>query len=285
MTNLSTLPADIHRLLEGADLSASIGTFKDDIGKMMIRRFSETERKPSLSMSSIGRPVCQLWFEMNGHKGKILSGKTRFKFMYGDMIECLVLYLAEEAGHKVEFIQKEIELDGIPGHIDCVIDGVLVDVKSCSTYSYEKFKTGKVFTQDPFGYVGQLSGYAKALGLPAAWIPIDKVNGNICVTELPQHVIDDYDVHARIKYVKQVTSSKVKPERCFSDEPYQKSGNRKLGVTCGYCSHRSECWKDSNGGKGLREFFYSTGPLYLTHVEKEPRVQEQNFTTEELNFN
>lgn len=32
--------------------------------------------------------------------------------------------------------------------------------------------------------------------------------------------------------------------------------------------------KDSNDGIGLRKYNYARGPEYFTHVEKEPRVEE-----------
>ena len=50
--------------------------------------------------------------------------------------------------------EKEVEVDGVRGHIDCLIDGWLVDVKSCSQGAFPKFKDGDVFTNDPFAYFG-----------------------------------------------------------------------------------------------------------------------------------
>ena len=60
--------------------------------------------------------------------------------MYGDIIETLVLWLARQAGHEVKWEQKEVSIDGVTGHIDAVIDGVLADLKSCSPFSYKKFR-------------------------------------------------------------------------------------------------------------------------------------------------
>lgn len=274
---LATLPADIHNLLDGASLEDSIGRFTDDIGKMMIKRFKDHDREPSLRMSNIGRPLRQLWYELRGQPGEKLSGQTKFKFLYGDLLESLGLYLSEAAGHKVERLQEEIEVDGIKGHIDAVIDGVLIDIKSCSSYSFNKFKYGTLFDDDAFGYVAQLSGYAHALGLPAAWIAIDKVSGEICILELPKDKIDKYDVRKRIQTCRSTVDLGVEPERCYEDVADGKSGNRKLGVGCSYCSYKWHCWRDSNGGKGLQVYTYSTGPKYLTVVSKEPRVERQDW--------
>lgn len=274
--SLSDLPEDIYSLLAGklvGDISV-LDKFGPELGSILKNKFSREERKPTLRMSNIGRPLRQLWYELNGYKAEEISGKTILKFSYGDLTEALVLVLAEAAGHSVVDFQEEIEVDGVKGHIDAVVDGVLVDVKSCSAYSFQKFKNGSLLEagNDPFGYVGQLSGYAKAKNLPAAWIAFDKQSGEICVLNLPQDSITTYNVSARIGLCRETVAQTEPPERCYPDEPHQKSGNYKLGVGCSYCGHRFECWKDSNNGEGLKTYIYSTGPLYLTKIVKEPRV-------------
>lgn len=277
--SLDSLPGDIHRLLDGADLTASIGRFKDDIATMMLGRFSEEKRPGTLRMSNIGKPNRQLWYEINAEKANIkaeeISGKTKFKFLYGHLLESLVLYLAEEAGYEVERLQEEVQVDGIVGHIDAVINGVLCDVKSCSSFSFNKFKYGTVFKDDPFGYRMQIAGYAHALGLPAAWIAVDKVTGEIAVCHVPQEFIDQYDVRTRIKEVRAAVAMDVEPARCYEPVPHNKSGNKKLPIGCSYCPYKMECWKDSNGGKGLQLYDYSTGIIYLTEIVKEPKVPQQ----------
>ena len=78
------------------------------------------------------------------------------------MIEELVLSLAKASGHKVEGEQSKLNVHGVKGHRDAVIDGMTVDVKSCSSYAYKKFKEGKLKDDDPFGYISQLSSYVYA---------------------------------------------------------------------------------------------------------------------------
>lgn len=276
--SIDQLPEDIYRLLQGklAHDPQVLEKFGPALGDVFTHRFKDSvrERSPTLRMSNIGKPLCQLWFELNGYKGEELTGQTLFKFAYGDIIESLIVVLAEAAGHPVERAQEEIEVLGIKGHIDGVIDGVLFDAKSCSPYSFQKFKDGTLLEEgnDPFGYVGQLSGYAHEVKLPAAWIAINKVSGEICILHLPQKYINDYDVKRRISEVKTVVGEVSRPERAFSDEPHQKSGNRKLGISCSYCGYREECWKDSNDGQGLKTYVYSTGPVFLTKVTREPQV-------------
>lgn len=276
--NISTLEEDIFKLLGGKSLFNLdiIDRFGDNVKQTLISRLNKEEREVCLRMSNLGRPLRQLWYELKNYPKEEPDGKTLLKFAYGDLVEALVLALAEVAGHKVERLQEEVELDGVKGHIDAVIDGVLVDVKSCSPYSYNKFKTGQIFTDDPFGYIAQLSGYASVLGLPAGWIPVNKVLGDISFVPLPEEKVKEYDVESRIRTVKGVISSSVPPDRCFSPEPDGKSGNLKLGITCSYCGYKDECWSDANNGAGLKTYIYSTGPKYLVQVMKEPRVGERS---------
>jgi hypothetical protein len=244
---------------------------------MLVRRFHEhkSARKPTLRLSNIGRPLRQLWYELKGVPQEPLSPETKFKFLYGDILETLVLFLAEAAGHKVERMQEEVEVDGVPGHIDAVIDGVLVDAKSCSPFSFAKFTSGEYLENDPFGYIPQLSAYRKAIGLErAAFIPIEKVLGKISVVELPRE--KEADVSKRITDARSAIASDVPPERCYDPRPVSKkdkSGNLVLSVGCSYCGWKNHCWQSANGGTGLRTIIYSTGPKYFVEVAKEPRVK------------
>lgn len=245
---------------------------------ILLSRFKKREKPSSaLRFSSIGKKDRQLWYDQNPPENvEVLTPATMLKFMYGDMIEILLLFLAKEAGHEVTHEQFEVEEAGVVGHMDAIIDGVPVDCKSASPYSFAKFKDGGFKFDDPFGYLPQLSGYSHAVKRPdrAAFLVADKVAGSICLAEL-----DAYDIAAnppgpRIAHLKEVVASDTPPPRCYSDEPEGKSGNKKLGIGCSYCKYKESCWSDANGGEGLRKFWYSRGPVWLTAVVKEPKVGE-----------
>ena len=78
----------------------------------------------------------------------------------------------------------------------------------------------------------------------------------------------------RITHLKKIVKNKTAPSKCYGDLPEGKSGNRKLDMRCIFCSHKSKCWSDANGGKGLRIFQYERGKKYLTQVKREPNVEE-----------
>lgn len=250
----------------------TLNKFGIDLTELMRRRLMREERNPTLRMSNIGKPDRQIWMDLNykGEREK-LRGPTHIKFMYGDIVEQFILVLAKIAGHTVEMEQAEVEVDGIKGHIDCVIDGVVVDVKSASSFSFKKFETGSLLEEgnDPFGYVGQLAGYRHALKLPeGAFLAVDKTLGKLALLRLSGSVLDRYDVEKRITHVKDISQQEAPPPHCYGYVPEGKSGNLALDVGCSYCQFKQVCHP------GLRTFLYSGGPKYLVSVKKLPNVPE-----------
>jgi len=280
---IDTLIEDIYDLLEqGTNLNSiknrdAIQNFGRVVSAAAQSALSENKRNRSknLRMSQIGKPNRQLWYDMRTTEEtqETLSGSTRLKFLYGEILEALLVLLTEISGHEVTEQQKTVEVEGIKGHKDCRIDGTLVDIKSASSYAFKKFKEGTLALNDPFGYIAQISGYAEAEGdNTAAFFAVDKSSGELALMKVDQmNMINASD---RINYLKGVLKQATPPERCYEAEPDGKSGNMKLAVGCIYCPHKFECWKDANGGHGLRQFQYSTGVRYLTQVVNPPAVEE-----------
>ena len=276
---LDTLVEDIYQLFDPSidhevkeeNLEDFCTTLKDVLRNRL--RASDPNRDTGLRFSSLGRPDRQAWFDahpVDGGKEQMLP-KTFLKFLYGDVIESLLLFLVKEAGHTVTDEQREVEVDGVLGHIDCIIDGVVVDVKSASPYGYKKFENRSVTEDDPFGYVDQLAGYANVLTPEedAAWLAMDKVSGDLCVSPLTKMVIKYHQPSERIERLRDVISRDEPPPFCAEPVADGKSGNEKLPTTpCGYCAHKARCHP------GLRTFLYSTGPRFLTKVVETPKVPE-----------
>lgn len=279
-----TLPEDIYALLdEDNDHEVSeenvqwAGEALKDLLRARLKKHEQKKGEDILRVSALGKKDRQLWYEANKPEvGEKLGGKQQFKFLYGDVLEVLLLFCAREAGHEVTHEQYEVDIDGVKGHMDAVIDGVPVDCKSASSFSFQKFKDGSFKFDDPFGYIAQLSGYAHAIDKTdrAGFLVADKVHGDICFAEIDVLDIKGNPPEARIKGLREILGRPVPPERCYSPVPEGKSGNQKLGVGCSYCKFKEDCWSDANNGKGLRKFFYSRGPVWLTEVKKEPRVDE-----------
>jgi|TARA_Y100000296_G_C5179124_1_gene262271 hypothetical protein len=237
---------------------------------------SGKKRDIYLRMSNIGKPDKQLWYEHQKDMPKEkLRPDTYIKFLYGHIIEALLLFLAKEAGHEVTHEQAEVEIDNVKGHMDCMIDGVPVDVKSASKYSFEKFKTGELYNDDPFGYIAQISAYVQANNKKeGAFLVMEKSLGKLTVMNVAD--MEMIDAKARIAHMKKVVDSSIPPDRCHEPVADGKSGNEKLCVQCSYCPYKEDCWSDANDGQGLSTYLYSSGPRYLVTTVKEPKVDKVN---------
>lgn len=276
MKTIDTLVEDIYKVLEdGTEVTPHLrGSFQTMCTKILDRALTKYQGGSYIRMSNIGKKNRQLWYELKGYKGERISGNTLLKFLYGDIIEALVLTLAKAAGHNVSNEQYQVNVDGIRGSIDAVIDGELIDVKSCSTYAFNnKFKDVADLGDDEFGYAAQGAGYAAGMGMPFhGWLAIDKQNGSMRVAKATQEDMPDASVLIAEK--RAVAEMEEPPERCYEDVPFQKSGNMQLATGCSYCRYKGKCWEDANDGAGLRKFLYAGKPVFLTKVVVEPRVQE-----------
>jgi hypothetical protein len=271
---IDTLVSDIYAIFSHEEPfePALFREFGDNLHDLMETRFhGKRDQTPRLRMSNIGRPDRQLWYDIRSadNTKDPFTPPTYVKFAYGDMIEQMMLLYAKMAGHTVTNEQQEVEIDAVKGHIDAIIDGVLVDVKSASSFSFAKFETRSLFEKgnDPFGYVAQLCAYMEATGCErGGFLAVDKTLGKICFCEIPEEIVAQYRVRERIAHIKQVVSSDALPDRCYADVPDGKSGNMKLAAGCSYCPHKFTCWGN------LEVYYYSTGPRYFTRVLREPKV-------------
>lgn len=276
--DIDTLVPDIYAALEqGVDVDdETTAAFGRTLSALLKDKLSPKKRdsKGKLWFSMIGKPNRQIWYQYHGYKGEEFQGHTLLKFLIGDLWEALLIFLARVSGHTVEGEQKPLNLSGVTGRQDAIIDGVQTDVKSASTYSYKKFKDGSIKRNDPFGYMYQLAGYREAEEVPsdyAAFLAADKQNGHIHLMKM--HEIELPNAKKRVAEIKAMVDGPI-PERCYAPEAFGKGGNMKLAIGCAYCAFKDECWKDANGGKGIRTFLYSTGPVHLVEVTKVPDVFE-----------
>jgi len=274
--SIDTLVDDIYNLfttpVEFAQSNVEI--FGQKLAIHIAHRISEERGRPTLRLSNIGKPCeRELWYSINTPEwAEPLPPQARMKFLFGDILEELLLFLAKEAGHKVEGQQDEIEINGVKGHRDAIIDGRVVDVKSASSISYKKFAEHKLPDDDPFGYMAQLGAYVsgsrddpkvveKDIG---SFLVIDKTLGHVT---LDTYAVPEVDYGLVVAQKRALLDGPV-PPRPYEDEPEGKSGNRGLGTKCSYCSFKHKCWPN------LRTFIYANGPTFLTHVERLPKVPE-----------
>lgn len=253
----------------------------DDLGKAMASHiataFQVREPKGTLRASNIGTKCNRkLWYAVNQpDKAEDVPPWTKIKFLYGNLLEELVLFLAREAGHKVEHLQREVDVAGVKGHIDAVVDGTVLDVKTANSRGMHKFKGNGLLHEDPFGYLAQIDFYRTALKDDpsvtepgVAFLAIDKELGHLVLDEYDRSDIEEGQVEREVITKQMAVSDPTPPVRGYFPILDGRSGNMQLDLQCRYCEFKKTCWPS------LRTFAYAGGPRFLTKVVKEPDVPE-----------
>ena len=286
---IDTIATDIKNLVAGISNGKPANVTEENMDKFLLNikeAFNAwnnpvREKDGKLRMSVLGKPPRQLWYDrFSPKKTKSYDASLNIKFLYGHILEHLLLYLAELTGHKIGDQQKKVEIDNIKGHIDATVDGEVCDVKSASSFSFKKFKTGELVGDDPFGYHAQLSGYEAGMGTTGGgFLVMDKSSGDVCFYK-PDELAKP-NVPTLIKTLQDTLKRNSPPDRCYQLSE-TKGGNKSLPIGCQFCSHKWECYKDANDGKGLRVFKYSNKFVYLAEVNRQPNVEEitKNFSEE-----
>lgn len=275
---IDTLVQDINTFVlknheDAAPFGGGIGGLVKDGYVRQLQKRDKVRDEKTVYFSELGDscPRRQWYKYHQPNIGESLRSETKIKFMYGDMLEALVLQLARDAGHDVSKEQEGVEhvdtTSGwrVRGRIDAVIDGHVVDVKSVTKYSEMKFHDG--LKDDPFGYYGQLNGYASVLkSKDMGFLTIQKELGHIKYFQF----IPDGEVfeHTMQRAVRNVNRDTPVEERIATVPQSSTSKNKKLSATCSYCAFKKHCFPS------LRAFAYSNKVEFLTEVVDTPRVPE-----------
>ncbi len=279
---IDTLIPDVYKLLEtkevpdGIDLETICDEFGREMAEVLRAQLQPEDGRRGVRLSQIGKPDRQLYLQHTREEPEKLTGPTYLKFLYGHLVEAMVLSLVRLSGHSVTDQQKQLTVEGVKGHMDCRIDGILTDVKSCSSFGFKKFRNNTLHKDDPFGYIAQLRCYAHAEGdRTYGWLAMDKQNGNLAWLQYheddnegaPYRDAIQWDVPERVKHVKKLVGADLLPSVCYEPIPEGKSGNMQLAGGCRFCEHKFKCFPE------LKVYRYSNGPKYLTKVVREPRVK------------
>lgn len=292
MKSIDTVTKDIYHVLNSDEdhdadpaLAASYAMrIGGEMAKASVKR-NKPREKGRLWASDLGKKCLrQHWYNFNpyGTEEK-LDGHTKFKFLYGNILEEAILYFTEEAGHTVSGLQARVEWQVsddwmVSGRIDAIVDGVLVDVKSTSTFGFKRYKDGITPTNDSFGYLEQVGFYHhfnefEETPKECGFLWVDKGNGHIKYTKAVPPTRAELVQRAN-DIIEAVDKDEQDVARYYSPQPYGKSGNMSLPISCAYCKHKVQCHKDSNNGQGLRGFLYNQGPVWFTDVQRLPKCPE-----------
>ena len=284
MDDLDSLVQDIYKTIEplssGEPIDISeeqIDAFGESMKEVMRSWANPTKRDSTFSirMSNVGKHPRKLWFDSKSKDERSpINVPTQIKFLYGHMLEELVKLFVVVSGHDLTGQQKEVVVDSVVGHIDCIIDEEVVDIKTASSFAFNKFKYGTLRDDDAFGYLGQLAGYEESEGTNnGGLLVINKESGELCFYR-PED-LDKPNIRNKIKNIRTALKKPTPPvDYCFKPVLDGIKGNEKINKNCGWCEHKFKCFKNSNEGKGLRVFQYAKGYTFLTKVAVEPKVQE-----------
>lgn len=287
-------PAEIkiHRYLEDVRkgkrgmADATVARVIKDVKEAVEKQFSKNERTFSPRMSNVGRAYCQLWYDKNQpEEGVDPPANFMMNMMIGDIVEAVFKGVLTEAG--VEFSDgfKSTLIAGkhkVNGTHDLIMHKRVDDIKSASPWSYKNkfvdYETLKA--HDSFGYIGQLAGYSKALGVePGGWWVINKGTGEFKYVSAWDMSVERQDIVDSIEQ-KLDKLEQNKFERCFEpvEETFRKkpTGNKVLAEECGWCKYRYKCWPSIQELPSLAS--QAKNPPIVAYIEIADEYKEKQST-------
>lgn len=90
-------------------------------------------------------------------------GRSADIFHCGDVAEAKFVALWQAYGLVVENLQTKVTWNTVLGHLDCTIDGAVVDCKSANDSNFKRY-----LKKPPDSYLTQVACYAEAVGVPSA---------------------------------------------------------------------------------------------------------------------
>ena len=150
-----------------------------------------------------------------GSEQKRKSKNFKVQMMIGDAVECITNLILKVAEVNITGGKNLVEMDfgsvTIKGEDDIEIDHKIYDVKSCSPFAFDKkWSNGyeALKEDDPFGYIGQLTGYAQAQDKElGGWIVVNKSTGAMLAVDANVSASEkSYNMFAMKSTVEKITS-------------------------------------------------------------------------------
>jgi len=232
--------------------------YAQELGKLaewsFKRQFCQDEEpviKGKLRLSAAGKCPKQLAYAYHGYerKGKEKDSRSCVVFFQGDMVEAMVVQLARLSGCLLlgvgtNQIGVSLDINGtsVPGHPDGFVlvsneKGAsigLLEVKSMSSYSYERFEKGEIDE----GYKAQIQMYLKSTG--CNWCVLVAVNKDSGVMN-ERHI--DYDPDLASKTEENLKKVLLSTPELLPDAPASFDPDAKglYPWQCLYCSFWGHC--------------------------------------------
>lgn len=238
------------------------GEYKERFVDLLEKQLNPVERtgEELLSPSQLGKCTRMLAYAYHGFEGEPLEPETKLTFIFGDLIELIIYFIADVAGFEITNKQQYINVDGIEGNIDGTYKKSVLDIKSASPGAFSIAERNGV--SNTFGYTTQLQIYKKGTEKESAfWLYVNKATGEMAVFDAPENPLL-VELAKRKKELVVSSSPGRLPARDHTLETDPKTKKLRLGVECKFCKFKSSCWNITGIGKGYNNSttYFSDGP-------------------------
>ena len=234
---------------EGVTIDEALRYEVEKLAGVSFKRQFMTEEKDSapgvLRLSAAGKCARQLAYGYHGleKKGKEIDGRAKMIFFQGDLTENMLLSIAKLAGcnlvgtglnqGRVKLLVGEKEIEGHPdGLLLAVGEIFLVEFKSMSSYSFERFEKGYIDDS----YKAQINAYMHALGVSrCVFVGFNKDSG--VLHEMV--IVKDQDIVDFV--IKNLESVLVSTPEKLPDPAYKVDEKGVYPWQCLYCSWFAIC--------------------------------------------
>lgn len=230
--------------------------------------FSERQERGTLRLSQIGRCVRQQWYMVKKYPTEPLNPRAKMTFLFGDIVEAVVVALAKASGVNLHSEQKEVDFNGVKGHIDGLItvngEDCLFECKSMSDAGFKTLERNGL--EDDFGYLSQVNSYLHCLGLNRAFlVAVNKNTGHITEVEVKKSDKLVKEIEKNITTLRECIQNDTLPDRKYKpvEEIYRNkpTGRMILPVQCAYCGYKDYCWNN------LQQDFKNNRPIWVVEED------------------
>jgi len=145
------------------DLDVTTEAYSLAVEQSLLKQFqNRREHENRLRVSSLGKyAVIQAlnYFGVHEQQSKY-RGVQADMFHVGDITEARLITLMKACGLTVTHEQHEVTWNHVLGHTDCVVDDVVIDIKTCNDGNFKRYQR-----QLPLSYMTQIGVYMEALDL------------------------------------------------------------------------------------------------------------------------
>ena len=119
---IDTLVEDIYKLFDTDNKvvlkinEEDLKVFAETTVAAVVSSLSKEEREPYLRVSMIGQPDRKIWNALNGVEKEKLPAPTLIKFLYGSILENLLILLVKTAGRFIVELIVRIRYTGAKGN-------------------------------------------------------------------------------------------------------------------------------------------------------------------------